>query len=58
MMMACLTVPPFNADEPWTATALTGDDILRMPEIGIEVPVGEFYEDVDFDGDAVADAPA
>jgi Uma2 family endonuclease len=47
-----------NDDQPWTATALTGDDILRMPEIGIEVPVGEFYEDVDFGGDATAELPA
>jgi Uma2 family endonuclease len=48
-----------NADEPWRATALTGDDILRMPEIGIEVPVGEFYEDVDFGSDAApTEAPA
>jgi Uma2 family endonuclease len=43
-----------NADEPWRATALTGDDILRMPEIDIEIPVSEFYEDVDFGGDAAA----
>jgi Uma2 family endonuclease len=48
-----------NADEPWRATALTGDDTLRMPEIGIEIPVSEFYEDVDFGGDAgTAEAPA
>ena len=31
----------------WTATALTAGDILRMPEIGIEVPVAELYEGVD-----------
>jgi Uma2 family endonuclease len=48
-----------NANDPWRATALTGDDILRMPEIGIEVPVSEFYEDVDFGGDAeTAETPA
>ena len=27
--------------------ALTGDDVPRMPEIGIEVPVAGFYEDTD-----------
>jgi len=36
-----------NGDDPWTTTALTADDILSMPEIGIEVPVAEFYEDTD-----------
>jgi Uma2 family endonuclease len=35
-------------DEPWRATTLTKDDILRMPEIGIEIPVAEFYEDLTF----------
>ncbi len=37
-----------GADEPWTATALTADDTLFLPEIGIEIPVGELYETVDF----------
>ena len=36
-----------NADESWTATTLTLGDILRMPEIGIEIPVSELYESVD-----------
>ena len=31
----------------WTATALTSGDTLMMPEIGIEVPVSEFYENVE-----------
>lgn len=34
-------------DEDWLATALTGEDTLRIPEIGIEIPVAEFYENVD-----------
>ena len=33
--------------DPWIATALTEGDVLRMPEIGIEVPIAEFYEDTD-----------
>jgi Uma2 family endonuclease len=33
--------------DPWTATALTDGDVLRMPEIGIEVPVREFYDGAD-----------
>lgn len=34
----------------WTATALTADDTLEMPEIGITVPVLEFYEGLDIPG--------
>lgn len=36
-----------SAEENWRATALTADDVLRMPEIGIEIPVAELYENVD-----------
>lgn len=36
-----------QGDDPWTAQGLTGDDILPIPEVGIEIPVSEFYEDVD-----------
>jgi Uma2 family endonuclease len=44
------------AEETWRATSLmTGEDILQMPEIGIEVPVAEFYEGVEF-SDAVTEA--
>ena len=35
-------------DEPWRATTLTTGDTLRMPEIGIEIPVAEFYQDIRF----------
>jgi Uma2 family endonuclease len=31
----------------WTAVALTADEALNIPELGIAVPVQEFYEDVD-----------
>lgn len=44
-----------RADEAWRATALTGEDTLRMPEIGIEIPVAEFYEDVGFEPEATGD---
>jgi Uma2 family endonuclease len=37
---------------PWIATTLTGGDRLALPELGIEEPVSEFYEDVDFGDDA------
>ena len=39
-------------DEAWRATTLTADDILRMPEIGIEIPVAEFYDEVSFPDEA------
>jgi Uma2 family endonuclease len=35
-------------DEAWRATTLTADDILRMPEIDVEIPVAELYQDVCF----------
>jgi Uma2 family endonuclease len=36
-----------NGGDPWTTTALTGGEVLAMPEIGIDVPVAEFYEGTD-----------
>ena len=36
-----------QAGDPWTTTTLTDGDVLRMPEIGIEIPIAEFYEDTD-----------
>ena len=44
-------------DQPWMITTLTAGDTLRMPEIGIEIPIVEFYEDTDVPGDA-SDAAA
>jgi Uma2 family endonuclease len=32
----------------WVATALAAEDLLQMPEIGVEIPVGELYEGVEF----------
>jgi Uma2 family endonuclease len=37
-----------RADQAWTAAALAAGDVLRIPEVGIEVPVDDFYETVDF----------
>ncbi len=34
----------------WTAIALTEDETLDLPELGIAVPVQEFYEGVDLSG--------
>ena len=36
-----------QSEDPWTTTALTDGDVLRMPEVGIEVPIVEFYEGAD-----------
>ena len=48
------------AEDPWTAVTLPEEgDILRMPEIAIEVPVGELYAGVDLAEALPADqAPA
>jgi Uma2 family endonuclease len=40
-----------GAGEAWTALALTGDEILDLPEVGLSIPVAEFYESVDFGGE-------
>jgi Uma2 family endonuclease len=36
-----------GADQPWTASALASGDMLRIPEVGIEIPVDELYEGAD-----------
>ena len=45
-----------NGDDDWTATTLFADDILSMPEIGIELPVAELYAGVDLP-DAATNEP-
>jgi len=45
-----------TANEDWRATALTAEDTLKIPEIGIEIPVAEFYEDVDLPDPAAEEA--
>ena len=34
--------------ERWQTTTLRQEDTLHMPDLGIEIPVGEIYEDMDF----------
>ena len=36
--------------QPWTASTPLPGDTLPMPEVGTEVPVDEFHEDVDLPG--------
>jgi hypothetical protein len=45
-----------SGDAPWTTTALTSDDVLMMPEIGIEVPVAALYEGTDLAADGLEEA--
>lgn len=47
-----------DGDTDWTVIMLTTGDTLRMPEVGIEVPVTELYDDVDLPGASNADHPA
>ena len=37
-----------EGDEPWTATPLSIDDMLTMPEIGIEIPVSDIFDGISF----------
>jgi len=36
------------AGQKWTVTTVMADDLLPLSEIGVEIPVAEIYEDVDF----------
>ncbi|WP_459677763.1 Uma2 family endonuclease [Acidisoma sp. 7E03] len=38
-----------SPDQAWQTTVLTGEDILRLPEVGIEIPVAEIYDGIDFE---------
>jgi Uma2 family endonuclease len=41
--------------EEWTVSALTEADVLRMPEINVELSLADIYADVEF---GEAEAPA
>ncbi len=45
-----------HGDRDWTATALTADDTLHLPELNTEIPVTEFYQDIEFPGADTATA--
>jgi len=36
-----------DGSAPWTTSTVTRGEVLAIPEAGIEVPVDEFYEDVE-----------
>ena len=43
-------------EEVWRVIILTNGDILHMPEVGIEIPVSDFYEGIEFDSTEPSDA--
>jgi len=44
-----------SGDAKWTVTTLVADEVLAMPEIGVDIPVVELYEGLDVSGsDATA----
>jgi len=43
-----------EAGDAFTALPLSAEETLHLPDIGIEVPVAEFYLDVEFDDEAPA----
>lgn len=46
-----------SGDRTWTVTTLMTDDLLPLPEIGIEIPVAELYEGIDFSAVETGGAP-
>jgi Uma2 family endonuclease len=44
-----------TASDPWLTSVLTGNDILRISEIGIEIPVSEIYARMGFPDDTTND---
>jgi Uma2 family endonuclease len=47
-----------TGDQKWTLTTLVAEDTLLLPDLGIEIPVAELYEGIDFPAsDTVATPP-
>src|SRR5271165_3589388 len=44
-----------RAQDGWSVLILKDDDILAMPEIGLEIPLAEFYEGLAFEDHPVED---
>ena len=44
---AALVLTRPDRDSAWTATTLTAEEMLALPEVGIEIPMAELYEGVD-----------
>jgi Uma2 family endonuclease len=43
-----------NQDEVWRASTLTGEDVLRIDEVDIEIPVAELYQGLSLADEDVA----
>ena len=39
-----------EGNEPWAATPLSIDDVLTMPEIGVEIPVSDIFDGISLSG--------
>ncbi|MBV9287132.1 MAG: Uma2 family endonuclease [Hyphomicrobiales bacterium] len=46
-----------RAGDSWTHEILIADSILALPEIGVEIPLAEFYEGIVFDDKLEDDEP-
>lgn len=46
------------AEQNWTGTTTTAEDSIRLPELGIEIPVADLYEGVDFPASDLGAVPA
>ena len=44
-----------RAQDGWSVLVLKDDDILAMPEIGLEIPLAEFYEGLAFEAQPAED---
>ena len=44
-----------RAKDDWNVLVLKDDDALALPEIGLAIPLAEFYEDLTFDDHPVED---
>jgi Uma2 family endonuclease len=44
-----------HADEPFLSLGLTENDVLSLPEVGIEIPVAAIYEGIDVEDGRPAD---
>jgi len=44
-----------RAQDGWSVLILKDDDIVGMPEIGLDIPLAEFYEGLAFEAQPVED---
>ena len=44
-----------RAQDGWSVLVLKDEDTLAMPEIGLSIPLAEFYEGLEFGADLVED---